>query len=120
MGAPNRCGKSAETLAAIVLLAIASTTAIAQSPQETAIRGVIARQLEAMNRGDAVTSFAWHLRHPVDIWRCGQLHAHGRTQLPTSLPIAQPSFFETLTARKGWLIQRVLIESNTWYRRRTL
>jgi hypothetical protein len=50
--------KSAETLAAIVLLAIASTTAVAQSPQETAIRGVIARQLEAMNRGDGVAAFA--------------------------------------------------------------
>ena len=50
--------KRAQVFSAIVLLALASTV-LAQSPRETAIREVIARQLDAMKRGDEMAAFAF-------------------------------------------------------------
>jgi Domain of unknown function (DUF4864) len=105
--------KSAETLAAIVLLAIASTTAGAQSPQETAIRGVIARQLEAMNRGDGVAAFA--LASPAiqsifgDAPNFMRMVERGYPQVYRS----RSHRFLKLDSTQGRLIQRVLIESDT-------
>jgi uncharacterized protein DUF4864 len=105
--------KSAETLAAIVLLAIASTTALAQSPQETAIRGVIARQLEAMNRGDGVAAFA--LASPAiqsifgDAANFMRMVERGYPQVYRS----RSHRFLQLDSTQGRLIQRVLIESDT-------
>jgi Domain of unknown function (DUF4864) len=105
--------KSAETLAAIVLLAIASTTAVAQSPQETAIRGVIARQLEAMNRGDGVAAFA--LASPAiqsifgDAANFMRMVERGYPQVYRS----RSHRFLKLDSTQGRLIQRVLIESDT-------
>ena len=104
--------KSAETLAAIVLLAIAST-AIAQSPQETAIRGVIARQLEAMNRGDEAAAFA--LASPAiqsqfgDATNFMRMVERGYPQVYRS----RSHRFLKLDSTEGRLIQRVLIESDT-------
>ena len=104
--------KSAETLAAIVLLAIAST-AIAQSPQETAIRGVIARQLEAMNRGDGAAAFA--LASPAiqslfgDAANFMRMVERGYSQVYRS----RSHRFLKLDSTEGRLIQRVLIESDT-------
>jgi len=105
--------KSAETLAAVVLLAIASTTALAQSPQETAIRGVIARQLEAMNRGDGVAAFA--LASPAiqsifgDAANFLRMVERGYPQVYRS----RSHRFLKLDSTQGRLIQRVLIESDT-------
>ena len=104
--------KSAETLAAIVLLAIAST-AVAQSPQETAIRGVIARQLEAMNRGDEAAAFA--LASPAiqsqfgDATNFMRMVERGYPQVYRS----RSHRFLKLDSTEGRLIQRVLIESDT-------
>jgi hypothetical protein len=104
--------KSAETLAAIVLLAIAST-AIAQSPQETAIRGVIARQLEAMNRGDGAAAFAQ--ASPAiqslfgDAANFMRMVERGYPQVYRS----RSHRFLKLDSTEGRLIQRVLIESDT-------
>jgi len=102
--------KSLEILAAIVLLAIAST-AIAQSPQETAIRGVIARQLEAMNRGDGVTAFA--LASPAIQSIFGDAVNFMR-MVERAYPHVYRSRshrFLKLDSSQGRLTQRVLIES---------
>jgi len=104
--------KSAETLAAIVLLAIAST-AVAQSPQETAIRGVIARQLEAMNRGDEAAAFA--LASPAIQSQFGDA-ANFMRMVERGYPQVYRSRshrFLKLDSTEGRLIQRVLIESDT-------
>ena len=50
--------KRAQVFSAIMLLALTSTV-LAQSPRETAIREVIARQLDAMMRGDEMAAFAF-------------------------------------------------------------
>src|SRR4029453_467833 len=105
--------KSAETLAAIVLLVTAPTTAVAQSPQETAIRGVIARQLEAMNRGDGVAAFA--LASPAiqsifgDAANFMRMVERGYPQVYRS----RSHRFLKLDSTQGRLIQRVLIESDS-------
>jgi Domain of unknown function (DUF4864) len=105
--------KSAETLAAIVLLAIAATTAVAQSPQETAIRGVIARQLEAMNRGDGAAAFA--LASPAiqsifgDAANFMRMVERGYPQVYRS----RSHRFLKLDSTQGRLVQRILIESDT-------
>ena len=99
------------TLAVIVLLAITST-AIAQSAHETAIRNVIAQQLEAMNRGDGAAAFA--LASPSiqsmfgDAANFMRMVEHGYPQVYRS----RNHRFLKLDGSEGRLIQRVLIESN--------
>ena len=103
--------KSIETLAAILLLASAAT-AIAQSPQETAIRGVIASQLQAMQRGDGMAAFA--LASPAIQWLFGDA-ANFMRMVEVGYPQVYRSRghrFLQLDASQGRLIQRVLIESD--------
>ena len=110
MGAQKLMRKCAVTLAA-VWLAIASA-AIAQSLQETAIRGVISRQLEAMNRGDGVAAFA--LASPAiqslfgDATNFMRMVERGYPQVYRS----RNHRFLKLDNLEGRLVQRVLIESN--------
>jgi hypothetical protein len=103
--------KSIATLAAILLLASAAT-GIAQSPQETAIRGVIARQLQAMQRGDGMAAFA--LASPAIQWLFGDA-ANFMRMVELGYPQVYRSRghrFLQLDASQGRLIQRVLIESD--------
>jgi len=103
--------KSLETLAAILLLA-STATAIAQSPQETAIRGVIARQLQAMQRGDGMAAFA--LASPAIQWLFGDA-ANFMRMVELGYPQVYRSRghrFLQLDTSQGRLIQRVLIESD--------
>jgi hypothetical protein len=110
-GAQKPMRKCAVTLAAMVWLAIASA-AIAQSLQETAIRGVISRQLEAMNRGDGVAAFA--LASPAiqslfgDATNFMRMVERGYPQVYRS----RNHRFLKLDSLEGRLVQRVLIESN--------
>jgi hypothetical protein len=103
--------KSIQTLAVMLLLAPAAT-AIAQSPQETAIRGVIARQLQAMQRGDAMAAFA--LASPAIQWLFGDA-----TNFMRMVELGYPQVYRSrahrflqLDTSQGRLIQRVLVESD--------
>jgi hypothetical protein len=103
--------KCAKMLAAVVLLAMASA-AIAQSPQEAAIRGVIGQQLEAMNRGNGVAAFA--LASPAiqsafgDAANFMRMVERGYPQVYRS----RGHRFLKLDTSDGRLIQGVLIESD--------
>jgi hypothetical protein len=98
-------------LSAIILLSVWVSIAAAQTPDEPRIRDVIARQLDAMNRGDDAAAFA--IASPA-IQTLFQ-------DAPTFMRMVQLGYpqmyrsrshrFLKLDTSDGRLIQRVLVES---------
>lgn len=110
MGA-GRLKQFARFLGIILLLGWAPAV-LAQSPQEAAIRGVITRQLDAMNRGDQAAAFA--IASPAIQAMFGDA--------PNFMRMVQQGYPQVFRSRShrflklgttdGRLIQRVLVESD--------
>ena len=103
--------KYAQIVGAILMLAMTSA-GLAQSPRETAIRAVIAHQLEALNRGDGAAAFGF--ASPAiqslfgDVTNFMRMVEHGYPQIYRS----RAHRFLKLDDADGRLLQRVLVESD--------
>ena len=103
----------ARIIGVILLASVAVTGAVAQqSPSETAIRDVITRQLDALNRGDQTAAFA--IASPT-IQQMFQNPPAFMAMVERGYPQVAHSRshrFLNLTSDDGRLIQRVFIESD--------
>ncbi len=102
----------ARVLSIVLLLTLAVPAALAQTPNESAIRETIARQLEAMNRDDGAAAFA--IASPAIQAMFGDA-ANFMSMVARAYPQVRRSRghkFLKLHASAGKLVQRVLIESD--------
>jgi len=97
----------------VLLVCAGSSAVVAQSATETAIRDVIGRQLEAMNRGDGVAAFAFASPAIQSIFGDAanfmRMVERGYPQIYRS----RRHRFLQLDRSGAELIQRVLIESDS-------